>query len=140
MEFKLGSLFMFQNLSQFISVSRNCVWVLNIKAVSVIHIDIVFVLKLVKYKHEMINILLGGKEEVCVHHPAPPPQSHQLRWIVIGLLALVLLYSSVIITVYIRLRVTICVSDLLSIWQLVVECNQVLLLYLSILYTLYILK
>lgn len=100
-------------------------------------VDIVFVLKRLEYRHEMITVyvnfvyiahfkkakvlssknkyreineiivLLGKKEEVCVHHPPPPPQSHQLRWIVIGLLTLVFLYSCVITSFYIRQKVTI---------------------------------
>ncbi|XP_076603631.1 uncharacterized protein LOC143330758 isoform X2 [Chaetodon auriga] len=49
------------------------------------------------------TLLPGGKETVCI---PPPPQSHQLRWILSGLLALMFLYGCVITSFYIRLRVT----------------------------------
>ncbi|XP_041806627.1 uncharacterized protein LOC121616071 isoform X2 [Chelmon rostratus] len=45
-------------------------------------------------------LLPGEKEAVC----APPPQSHQLRWILTGVLALMFLYGCVITSFYIRLR------------------------------------
>lgn len=49
----------------------------------------------------------GQKEAPGIPHPThpPPSQSQQLRWILIGLLALTLLYSCVITSFYIRLRV-----------------------------------
>ncbi|XP_051260453.1 uncharacterized protein LOC127365919 [Dicentrarchus labrax] len=61
------------------------------------------------------ELLPGQKEAVCISHPPPPPSSppppplpvplsHELRWILIGLLALMFLYSCVITSFYIRLR------------------------------------
>ncbi|KAF1382932.1 hypothetical protein PFLUV_G00148960 [Perca fluviatilis] len=57
-----------------------------------------------KTKRGTPTILLPGRKEVpCVPHPTPPA-SHQLRWIMIGLLALIFLYSCVITSFYISLR------------------------------------
>ncbi|XP_078118675.1 uncharacterized protein LOC144525587 isoform X1 [Sander vitreus] len=51
------------------------------------------------------TILLPGQEEApCVPHPTLLPASHQLRWILIGLLALFFLYCCVITSFYINLR------------------------------------
>ncbi|XP_034742295.1 uncharacterized protein LOC117953407 isoform X2 [Etheostoma cragini] len=50
------------------------------------------------------TLLPGQKEGPCIIHPTPPPAPHQLRWILIGLLALIFLYSFVITSLYISLR------------------------------------
>ncbi|KAI3356001.1 hypothetical protein L3Q82_017273 [Scortum barcoo] len=54
------------------------------------------------------TLLPGQKEAVYMPPPPPsphtPPQFHQLRWILIGLLALMFLYSCVITSFYVRLR------------------------------------
>ncbi|XP_073330413.1 uncharacterized protein [Pagrus major] len=53
------------------------------------------------------TLLPGEKEAAYIPHPSPPtPQSDQLRWILIGLLALILLYSCIITSFYIRLRLS----------------------------------
>ncbi|KAA8593064.1 uncharacterized protein LOC116689079 [Etheostoma spectabile] len=49
-------------------------------------------------------LLPGQKEGPCMIHPTLPPASHHLRWILIGLLALIVLYSCVISSLYISLR------------------------------------
>ncbi|XP_031729310.1 uncharacterized protein LOC116397734 [Anarrhichthys ocellatus] len=55
------------------------------------------------------KLLPGQKEAACIRQPSPPPcpqfpQPPQLFWIVIGLLALMFLYSCVITSFFIRLR------------------------------------
>ncbi|KAK9537259.1 hypothetical protein VZT92_004892 [Zoarces viviparus] len=58
------------------------------------------------------KLLAGQKEAACILQPSPPPcppcpqppQPPQLFWIVIGLLALMFLYSCVITSFFIRLR------------------------------------
>ncbi|XP_030283374.1 uncharacterized protein LOC115587596 isoform X2 [Sparus aurata] len=53
------------------------------------------------------TLLPGDKEVVFTAHPSPPtPQSDHLRWILIGLLALILVYSCIITSFYIRMRLT----------------------------------
>lgn len=61
------------------------------------------------YDGVSVNILLGEKEKVCENRSTCPAQSFVLRWSLIGLLALVALYSCVITAAYVRLRVTISV-------------------------------
>ncbi|KAI9518816.1 hypothetical protein NQZ68_034597 [Dissostichus eleginoides] len=59
-----------------------------------------------KTKSGDATILLPGQKEVtCAPQPQPPPSppSHLLSWILIGLLALMFLYSCVITAFYIRL-------------------------------------
>lgn len=56
-----------------------------------------------------VNLLLGEKVKVCENHSTCPAQSYVLRWSLIALLALASLYSCVITTAYVRLRVTISV-------------------------------
>nr|XP_046260801.1 uncharacterized protein LOC124067476 isoform X1 [Scatophagus argus] len=58
-------------------------------------------------------LLPGQKEGVSAFSPCPPSPSvpppqpqDQLRWIIIGLLALMLIYSCIITSFYIRLRVS----------------------------------
>ncbi|XP_029315356.1 uncharacterized protein LOC115026617 [Cottoperca gobio] len=58
------------------------------------------------------TVLLPGQKEVAcaplppppAPPPPPPPPPHQLRWILIGVLALMFLYSCVITSIYIILK------------------------------------
>ncbi|KAM8750084.1 uncharacterized protein AB9X84_014705 [Acanthopagrus schlegelii] len=53
------------------------------------------------------TLLPGDKEAVSTPQPSPPtPQFDHLRWILIGLLALILLYSCIVTSFYIRLRLS----------------------------------
>lgn len=52
------------------------------------------------------TILIAGEREACEHRPTCPAQSHLLLWIVIGVLALMVLYSCAITTAYIGQRFT----------------------------------
>ncbi|XP_042282672.1 uncharacterized protein LOC121907275 [Thunnus maccoyii] len=52
------------------------------------------------------RLLPGQRETKYVPHPPPPAQSHLLWWMLIGLLALMFLYSCVITSFYIKLRIS----------------------------------
>ncbi|KAL3055833.1 hypothetical protein OYC64_018518 [Pagothenia borchgrevinki] len=67
---------------------------------------------------KVTTLLSGQKEVTCPPQPSPPPPSSPpsdlLSWILIGLLALMFLYSCLITAFYIRLTVPVSLTVFLS--------------------------
>ncbi|KAK1902622.1 Sulfotransferase 2B1 [Dissostichus eleginoides] len=59
---------------------------------------------------KVTTLLSGQKEVTCAPPPPSSPPSHSLSWILIGLLALMFLYSCLITAFYIRLTVPVSLT------------------------------